>query len=81
MDKPKPESKTFGLKPLEMRMLEVMQNRHQEEFGNFLTFISSDRLAYTVTPNTRFRVEQDKLIITEEEPKEEAKAGEEVATA
>lgn len=68
---PKSESKQYGLKPLEMRMLEVMRNRHQEEFGNFLTFVATERLAYKVTANTQFSVDNEKLIITEVEPEEE----------
>lgn len=81
MKESKPESKQFSLKGIEMRMLEVMGNRHQEEFGNFLTFVATERLAYPVTPNTQFTIERNNLNIVEKEPaKEEEHAAPEAPT-
>lgn len=60
-----PESKTFSLKPIEQQMLNVLEQQYFTTLSNFLSFISLERLAYEVTPNTQFKIEEGKLIITE----------------
>lgn len=63
-----PEEKQFGLKPIEQRMLLVLQEQYFGVLSNFLSFVAVERLAYNVTENTKFRVEGDKLYIHDAEP-------------
>lgn len=70
------EPKKFSLKKIENNMLAMMQQRHQQELGNFLSFIALERLAYEVTDKTKFSLEDGVLTIEEVEDKKE-----EVATA
>jgi len=66
----------YGLKPIELKLVESIQTSYFSNLSNTLSFIALERLAYDVTENTRFRIEDGKLYIKEEEVKEE-----EVATA
>lgn len=70
--------KTFSLKPIEIQMVQNMHDRANSALFDFFSFIALERLAYEVTKNTQFRVEQGKLFITEVEPEDKA---EEVAIA
>lgn len=72
-----PEEKQFGLKPIEQRMLLVLQEQYFGVLSNFLSFIAVERLAYNVTENTKFRVEGDKIYIHDAAPEQAP----EVATA
>lgn len=72
MKNSKPEEKTFGLKEIELRMIQVMQGQAMEAMGNFLTFIATERLAYKVTANTQYKVEDGKLVVWENEPEQPA---------
>lgn len=62
-----PVEKQFGLKSIESQMLQVLQDQYFNTLSNFLSFIALERLAYHVTPNTRFRWDIDKLYIWEDE--------------
>lgn len=75
---PEPEEKTFSLKDIELQMVQNMHNRANQSLFDFFSFIALERLAYTVTENTRFRVDDGKLYISEVEPQP---ANEEVAVA
>lgn len=81
---PAPEVKKFSLKPIEKQMLDVLRNQYFTTLSNFLSFIALERLAYTVTENTKFEVQENgDLLISEAPPEEVAKAVEpapEVAT-
>ncbi len=65
-----PEEKTFALKDIELQMVQNMHNRANQSLFDFFSFIALERLAYTVTENTRFRVEDGKMFISETEPLE-----------
>lgn len=60
--------KQFDLKPIEAQMLQVIQGTITNMMSNFLSFVALERLAYTVTPFTQFRVENGHLFIHEETP-------------
>lgn len=66
----KPEEKQYSLKPIERQMLNVLEQQYFTTLSNFLSFVSIERFAYTVTENTRFRVEGDNVFITEDVPEE-----------
>lgn len=63
-----PQEKTYDLKPIEQQMIKVLQDTHYTTLSNFLSFISLERLAYSVTQSTKFRIENGKLYISEELP-------------
>lgn len=72
----KPEEKQFGLKPIEIQMLNVFQQQYNNTLSNFLSFIAMERLAYQVTERTQFRVEGNTLYISEAaEPQEAGQEG------
>ena len=54
-----------------------MHDRANQQLFDFFSFIALERLAYTPTKGTQFRVDNGKLYISEVEVKED----EEVATA
>lgn len=68
MSDKQPGEKMYGLKPIEEQMLQVMQQQHNVLISNFLSFIALERLAYQVTEQTRFRVEDGTLYISENTP-------------
>jgi len=67
MAKKKIESteKAFGLKTIEVNLINTIQSLHQSQLANILSFIAIERLAYEVTENTRFRIEDGRLYIAE----------------
>jgi hypothetical protein len=67
----KPAEKEFGLKDIELRLVETLQQTYFQNLSNVLSFIALERLAYPVTENTRFRIEEKKLFIHEEKAEEE----------
>lgn len=82
MAKPKEtkfEPKTFDLKQVELQMINNMQNRANQQLFDMCSFIAMERLAYTPNENTRFQVEDQKLVISEAEPEQPKE--EEVAQA
>jgi hypothetical protein len=63
--------KMFGLKPIELQLVSNLQQGYFNNLSTTLSFIALERLAYEVTPSTRFRIEDGNLYIHEEEVKEE----------
>ncbi len=66
-----PEEKEYSIKPIELRLVETLQQTYFQNLSNVLSFIAIERLAYDVTENTRFRIEGDKVYIKEEAKEEE----------
>lgn len=77
MSDKQPNEKEFSLKPIEAQMIQNMHDRSNSQLFDFFSFIAMERLAYTPTELTRFRVEDGKLFISEREAE---KKEEEVAT-
>lgn len=61
----------FALKAIELQMVSTLQQAYFSNLSNFLSFVALERLAYKVTENTRFRIEDGNMYVKEEEPKEE----------
>lgn len=59
--------KEYTLKPIEVNLLTAIQQSHQAQMSNVVSFIALERIAYKVTEQTQFRVEGDKLYIHEAE--------------
>lgn len=59
-----PKEKQYSLKPIELQLIANIQDAAA---SNILSFICSERLAYQVTPTTRFRVEAGELYVSEVE--------------
>lgn len=74
-----PGEKTFTLKDIEIRLIGNINERHNAELADMLSFIAIERLAYDVTPNTQFRVDENRNLYISE--REDAPKEEEVATA
>lgn len=64
--------KQFSLKQIEENVLANINARHNAELVDFLTFVALERLAYSVTEQTQFRVEDGHIYISER-PVEETK--------
>lgn len=73
----KPSEKQFDLKQVELQMIQNMHDRSNSQLFDFFSFIAMERLAYTPTADTSFRIEEGKLYIAEVEPTNE----EEVSTS
>lgn len=71
MSNKQPDEKEYGLKQIELQLVQVIQNTYFTNLSNLLSFFALERLAYPVTENTRFRVEDGKLFIHEEKQEEE----------
>jgi hypothetical protein len=69
------EEKQYGLKPIELKLLSTLQDTYYTNLSNLLSFVAIERLAYAVTEQTRFRVEDGHLFITEEKVEEEVATG------
>lgn len=70
-------SKEYSLKQIEVQMLQVIIQQQNTLLSNFYSYIAIDRLATTVTPQTRFEPNEDmtKVTIVETEaPKAEQSA-------
>lgn len=61
----KPEEKQFSLKPVEIKLIEALQQSYFSNLANTLSFIALERLAYPVSQNTRYRVEGNNIFIHE----------------
>lgn len=60
-----PQEKQFSLKESEVRMLMGIEELKNQQLSLFLSFIAMERMAYNVTLNTRFRVDNNTLFIAE----------------
>ncbi len=69
----KPEETEYSIKPIELRLVETLQQTYFQNLSNVLSFIAIERLAYNVTENTRFMIEGDKIYVKEEVKEEEVK--------
>lgn len=65
------QAKEFSLKKSELSMLSAIQQVNQNQINLFMSFIANERLAQTITENTRMIVQDDKLFIWEEVPQEQ----------
>lgn len=63
-----PQEKQFSLKESELRMLMGIEELKNQQLSLFLSFIAMERMAYNVTLNTRFHVENNTIYIAEVEP-------------
>jgi hypothetical protein len=61
---PAPESKQFSLKPIETQMVQSILQMQNTHLSNFLSFISLERFAHQVTPNTKFDLNEDLTAVT-----------------
>lgn len=66
-----PNEKQYSLKPIQEQMITTIQQNFQAVISNFMSFIALENWGYTVTENTRFRVEDGQVYITEEVPEAE----------
>jgi hypothetical protein len=66
----KPESKQFSLKAMESQVLAATQSNFMSVLSNVMAMIAIERLAYQVTPYTRFTFNEDfsQVTISEDEP-------------
>lgn len=66
----------YSLKPIETQLLKVITQMQANLLSNTLSFIAIERLALTVTGDTRFEISEDMTEITvsevEEKPAEDA---------
>lgn len=77
-----PEELQFSLKDIELRMIQNINQRNNQELVDFLSFIALERLAIEVTEYTQFRVDgEGNLYVSERPAPEEPKTEEEVAVA
>jgi hypothetical protein len=67
----KENEKQFDLKAIELRLVESLQQSYFGSLSNTLSFIALERLAYPVTSDTQFRIEEGKLYIHEAKKEEE----------
>lgn len=54
-----PEEKQYSLKAAETNLLRYVKQHTEAIFAGILSTIAADRLAYTVTPNTKFELTND----------------------
>jgi len=67
-----PNEKMFSMKAIETNVIANINQRHNAELVDFLSFVAIERLAYDVTVNTKFRVDgEGNLFISENEPEAE----------
>ena len=68
---PKVENeKEYSLKPVEVNLINHVRQQTQGIISLVLSYIASDRLAYRLTQRTQFRINGDKIYISElAEPK------------
>lgn len=70
------DKKEFSLKQSEIVLLSNIQQQANILFSQAVSYVLVDRLAYNVTEQTRFTIQDDKLTVWEEpEPVAETKGG------
>lgn len=70
-----PQSKKFSLKNTEQAMLQVIQQQTNILMANYTSNVAYERLAYPVTPHTRFEFAPDFSEVTISEVTPEADTG------
>ena len=71
--------KQYSLKPSELQVIQTLQVSHNNNLSMFLSQICADRLAYTLTDKTQFRVDDGQLFVSERDIEEAVEAKEEVS--
>lgn len=64
-ERPTLDEKQFSLKSIELNLIANGQARAQQALFDICTFIATERLAWHVSERTQFRVEGDKLFISD----------------
>lgn len=54
------DAKEYGLKPIDIQMINTIQQQANVALSNFISFVVMDRMAYPVDTQTRFEVDNDK---------------------
>lgn len=71
----KPARKEYSLKDIEVQMMTTINGQAQTAMSNFVSYILMERMAYSVTPDSRFEVDFTKKTVNVwEEAKEEPSA-------
>lgn len=60
-----PNEKQFSLKPIQEQVVQTLQQQFQSVVSNFMSYLAIENWGYTVTENTRFRIEGGQVYITE----------------
>lgn len=63
--------KQFSLKPIQEQMVATIQQQFQAIISNYMSYLAIENWGYTVTDNTRFRIEEGQVYITELKPESE----------
>lgn len=72
MAKAKGGRKEYSLKDVEIQMLNTIEGLKQTAMSNFVSYVLMERMAYPVTPQSRFEIDfGNKVINVWEEPKAE----------
>lgn len=81
MESTTPEEKVYSLKAAETNLLRYIKQHQEAIFAGILSTIATDRLAYHVTPNTKFELTGDfaQMKLTEVEPEPQAQESTEAA--
>lgn len=67
-----PEKKAYGLKKVETGIIANYQNLAGQYINMFISYVLSERLGYTITPQTHFDLSNDGRTLTVwEEPEKE----------
>lgn len=59
----KPQTKEFGLKDIDLQMINTINGLAQTSMSNFASFVLMDRFAYQVTGNSKFEIDFEKKSI------------------
>lgn len=70
------DEKTFSLKQIEQRVIGNINERHNAEILDMLSFIAVERLAYNVTALTQFRIDETGNLYIKEMPEPQPIEGE-----
>lgn len=65
------EPKQYSFKPIETQLLQTIIQQHQALLSNMLSFIAIERLAVSVSADTRFELDPDLKGVTISEPEPE----------
>lgn len=64
------EEKQFSLKESELQLINSLQAAYLQNQSMCISFIAAERLAYPVSENTVFRIENGTLFIREDKPED-----------
>lgn len=63
--------KQFSLKPIQEQMVATIQQQFQAIISNYMSYLAIENWGYNVTENTRFRIEEGQVYVTELSPESE----------